>query len=91
MADLKQIGRLAMRVEGQHWNAYYAMPGTMEGAVYLGSIAMAFVDGKPARRDAFMSLMKEAVADLIEQTTGTRPIWPNGEHPAPEHERAGSA
>ena len=36
------IGRLAMRVEGELWSAYYAMPNTMEGAVFLGSIAMRF-------------------------------------------------
>lgn len=83
-----QIGRLAMRHEGQWWNAYYALPGTMEGALLLGSIAMRFVDNE-ARRTAFMDLMREAVGDVIQEKTGQRPTWPNGPQAAPEHERAG--
>lgn len=84
-----KMGRLALRHEGANWNAYYAMPGTMEDAIFLGSIAMRFVVGNTARRDAFMAFMREAVADLIEELTGQRPSWPEGEQPAPEHERAG--
>jgi hypothetical protein len=39
MPDMTQIGRLALREEGEWWNAYYyAMPGTMDGALHLGSI-----------------------------------------------------
>lgn len=55
-----KVGRLAMRHEGTFWNAYYAMPDTMDGAVLLGSIAMRFV-ADATRRDRFMALMKEAV------------------------------
>ncbi len=90
MSVEKQIGRLAMRVEGTLWCAYYAMPNTMDGAVFLGSIAMAFVE-QPDRKEAFMALMREAVSDLIEERTGTRPTWPRGPEPAPEHERSGKA
>ena len=44
MSDRKeQMGRLAMRVEGDLWVAYYALPSTMKDAVFLGSIQMAFV------------------------------------------------
>lgn len=86
--DVK-IGRLALRHEGPSWNAYYALPGTMDGAVLLGSIAMRFVVGKDDRHRAFMALMQEAVSDLIEEMTGQRPTWPEGPHAAPEHERAG--
>jgi hypothetical protein len=85
----QQIGRLAMRHEGSFWNAYYAMPGTMEGAILLGSIAMSFVIGHPDRKDAFMNLMKKAVADIIEDVTGERPTWPDAPQLAPESERAG--
>ena len=77
-ADTGKIGRLAFRVEGKNWNAYYALPDTMMNAVYLGSIAMVFVHGKPKRKAAFMALMKEAVADVIEGKTGVRPHWPEG-------------
>lgn len=87
-AKTKQIGRLAMRHEGTFWNAYYAMPGTMDGAIPLGSVAMRFV-ATQERRDAFIGFMREAVSDLIEETTGVRPTWPEGAKPAPESERAG--
>lgn len=86
-----KVGRLAMRHEGANWNAYYALPGTMEGAIFLGSIAMRFVTDKPDRRAAFMDFMREAVGDLIEELTGHRPTWPEGAHAAPEHERSGHA
>jgi len=84
-----KIGRLALRHEGANWNAYYALPGTMAGAIFLGSIAMRFVDGKPDRKDAFIAFMREAVSDLVEELTGQRPTWPEGPHAAPENERAG--
>jgi hypothetical protein len=88
----KKIGRLAMRHEGTMWNAYYAESDTMEGALLLGSIAMAFV-GKDHldRKLAFMAMMQDAVADLIEEKIGQRPTWPEGAKPAPESERGGHA
>lgn len=86
----QQIGRLAMRHEGENWNAYYAMPDTMEGAILLGSIKMRFV-ATTERRDAFIAFMREAVADLIEETDGVRPTWPDGPRRAPEHEKSGNA
>lgn len=89
MNTTQKVGRLAMRHEGASWNAYYAMPGTMEGAIPLGSIAMRFVVNNPERKQAFMDMMRDAVSDLIEETTGHRPSWPEGAHAAPEHERAG--
>lgn len=84
-----KIGRLALRREGNSWNAYYALPDSMTDAVPLGSIAMAFVADNPVRKQAFMDLMRECVADILEQQTGIRPTWPEGVQPAPEHERAG--
>lgn len=85
-----KIGRLAMRHEGENWNAYYAMPGTMDGAIFLGSIRMAAVSPNyPERKAAFMDMMRDIVADIIEMETGQRPTWPEGAQPAPEHERAG--
>lgn len=87
MTDQK-IGRLALRDEGRTWTAYYAMPDTMKGAVVIASIAMKFVEN-PERKAAFMELMQECVADIIEEATGTRPTWPDGPQPAPESERGG--
>lgn len=75
-----------MRRDGKFWNAYYALPGTMNGALLLGSVALQFVQTQD-RRNAFMALMREGVADIIEQRTGVRPLWPNAPQPAPESER----
>jgi hypothetical protein len=88
----KKVGRLAMRVEGEFWVAYYALPDTMEGAIPLGSIRMATVGiprlaGIPRFKEAFMQLMWELVSDLIAQETGQRPKHYDVE-PAPEHEKA---
>lgn len=87
----QKIGRLAMRHEGASWNAYYALTDTMDGAVPLGSIAMRFIVANPARKTAFMDFMREAAADIIEELTGQRPIWPHEAEAAPERERAGHA
>ncbi len=84
-----QIGRLALRHEGENWNAYYAMPGTMEGAIYLGSIKMQFIQDE-GRKKIFMDLMREAVGDLIEEACGVRPIW-GGPASAPASERSGNS
>jgi hypothetical protein len=91
MSDTAQIGRLALRQEGDLWCAYYAMPDTMKGALFLGSIRMAIVTQQPASKAAFMRLMRVAVSDIIEERTGARPVWPNKPVAAPEHERGGNA
>lgn len=87
--DLTQIGRLALRQEGGMWCAYYAMPNTMEGALLLGTLRMP-IAAQPQHKVAFIALMQGAVADLIEEHTGTRLVW-NSPVSAPEHERAGNA
>ena len=84
----QKIGRLAMRDEGDYWNAYYAMPDTMEGAILLGSIAMRFIDDNELRKSLFMELMKQAVGDIIEPRTGGTVTWPNDLQTAPHHQRA---
>jgi hypothetical protein len=83
--DMVKMGRLALRHEGSMWNAYYALPDTMDGAVFLGSIQIAFVQNE-ARKKAFMALMQEAVGDILGETIGARLTWP-GPQPGPEHER----
>lgn len=85
MKDHAQIGRLALREEGSDWNAYYAMPDTMQGALFLGSIKMRFVMSEE-RKAAFIGLMREAVADLIEEQVGVRPTW-GGPKAAPFREK----
>jgi hypothetical protein len=84
--DEVKAGRIAFREEGSHWNAYYAMPDTMKDAIWIGSIAIGCVTNKPHRKREFMTLMRNVVADLMEETGGPRPIWRDPET-APEHER----
>lgn len=84
-AKLQQVGRLALRAEGENWNAYYAMNETMEGALYLSSIRLALVE-EPSRKQAFMDLMRASVGSILEGIVGTKPQW-NEPIAAPEHER----
>ncbi len=88
--NLLQVGRLAMRQEGGGWNAYYAMPDTMQGAVLIGSVRMGAMMGRPERKKQFMKLMQDIVDDIIQENTGVRPQWPDEPTPAPEHDRAGN-
>ncbi len=81
--------RLAMRAEGDFWNAYAAVTGTMDGAILLGSIRMALVEDRPMK-DAFMSLMQIGMEDLIQTVSGSDvQSWTI--NPAPQSERAGRA
>jgi hypothetical protein len=82
---MSQAGRLAFRIEGDTWVAYYALPDTMAGAIFMGSIKMLFVQDQDRKR-AFMDLMKSALGDFIE---GEVESWT--EQLAPEAERAGNA
>lgn len=84
---MAEVGRLALRQEGQWWHAYYAFPDTMADANLLGSIRMTAV-ANPERKAAFMGLMQDVVSDLIESAAGVRPDW-NEPQRAPEHERGG--
>lgn len=70
-----QIGRLVLRQEGEFWNAYYATPGTMDGALLLGSVHMRAVSHRDSRKSEFMLLMREVVSDFIEELCGERPVW----------------
>jgi len=91
MTGKQQVGRLAMRVEGDLWVAYYALPDTMKDALFLGSIRMAFVQDF-GNKQIFMALMRDAVSAILKGAVGADAEWPNPEGvPAPEHERGGRA
>jgi len=82
--------RLAMRVEGNKWNAYIAKGDTMDGAIWVGSIALRFVENNPQRKQAFIDLMTGAMTEVIEMFFGVKPDkWE--QRPAPERDRSGEA
>jgi hypothetical protein len=83
--DLTAVGRLALRQVGDQWVAFYAVPESMEGALELGRIQLVLVE-REERRRAFMNLMSDVVADLIEERVGVRPFMP-GPQPAPPPNR----
>jgi len=81
--------RIAFREEGNFWNAYLALPNTMNNAKLIGSIAMGAVKKNHEVKDGFMALMKQVLADAMESMAGfASPIdWEVT--PAPESERSG--
>jgi hypothetical protein len=92
--DLQEriLGRLAFRIEGTMWNAYWA-PGqhTLEGARLLGSIKVSLVSSRDGPvYDGFIQLMKKAFDSIVEEITGRTPEW-SVLRDAPEHERGGTA
>lgn len=80
------IGRLAFRVEGPEWVAYWASrQDSMDGAIRLGMIAMS-VAANPQVKDAFMSVMKLAFTVAVREAIGQTPQWSEPQ-PAPEEKR----
>lgn len=83
-----KVGRIALRHEGENWNAYYALPDSMEAPIPLGSIRMGAVDQSPEIKQHFIELMREVVSLIFYERFGVRPSWDEPQ-PAPEHERSG--
>ena len=83
-----QVGRLAMRHEGESWNAYYALADTMQDAILLGSINIDIVKKSAKAKQLFTELMTGVVSDMIEELLGERPSW-DDPVTAPESERSG--
>ena len=81
-----EVGRLALRAEGNMWNAYWAMPGTMKDAIWLGSIALAVIEKDKALKERFVSLMRDAVAYVLKDITG-KDVQAWDTRVAPTHER----
>jgi hypothetical protein len=86
MGDKSFPLRLAMRVEGHSWNAYAAKLDSMDDAIWIGSIAMRFIEDNEERKQTFLALMQEGFADVLEELFGQRPTW-NEPIAAPERER----
>ena len=87
---MKMKIRLALREEGNSWNAYMALADTMDGAKPIGSIAIGAIRKDPEIKNDFMELMKRVLALAIKETTGEAPdTWYT--NLAPESERGGNA
>ena len=85
---MKMKVRLALREEGSFWNAYLALPNTMDGAKLIGSIMIGAARKNPEIKEGFRLLMQQVLADAIENVTGEQPdTWDIT--PAPEAERSG--
>ena len=81
-------GRIALREEGEFWNAYYALPDTMEDAILIGSIRLAIVAKRPELGRQFTGLMRSVLDAFFEDILGKKAEWPNPEGvEAPERER----
>jgi|HubBroStandDraft_6_1064221.scaffolds.fasta_scaffold00530_44 hypothetical protein len=87
MGDKMEVGRLALRHEGEWWNAYWARSQlSMDGAVLLGSIRMSVAKGPV--KDAFIGTMTLAFGNMVKDVTGQDPTW-SEPRIAPESERSG--
>lgn len=82
--------RLAFRTEGDKWTCYVAKGDTMDGALWMGSVAMGIVRDE-GRKGEFMFLMSEALGDFLEEKFGPGVVSSWETTPAPEGERSGSA
>lgn len=87
---LQQQGRLAFRVEGDNWVAYWALPDTMKDAIYLASIRIGAVTHDQNIKAAFMELMRETVASLFRQSGIVVEGW-SDVRSAQDSERSGNA
>lgn len=73
MAEKQEMPfRIALRQEGDMWNAYLAPEG-VDNWLLLGSIRLSVVMKNRRAKDAFMKLMEDLVADVIEEVVGMRP------------------
>lgn len=88
--NTKKIGRLALRVEGPRWVAYFADHDSMDDAVEIGSMLMSVVGRSPQCKEKFRELMQLAMVDVIYNASGMEAEWGDATV-APECERAGNA
>ena len=72
------------------WNAYWALPDTVDGALLIGSIPMAAVQNVKQKL-AFMQLMKDALASMLAEEGIKIEDGRWTTQSAPEHERGGNA
>lgn len=69
VAFSKQAGRLAFRHEGDFWNCYYALPDTMEGAIFLSSTRLGNTHSEKLKKlfmDYNRSIINAIMGDRVE-------------------------
>jgi hypothetical protein len=81
---MNKSGRLAFRVEGTMWNCYYALPDTMQDAIYLGSLHMTIARNLKHKK-AFMNIMRNSLNEFFKDQNLIVDHWKT--ETAPEHER----
>lgn len=82
--------RLAFRIEGDFWNAYYVPHRySMKDAILLGSLRLSLAS-IPSIKSKFMVMMKDAFNYHVRELTG-RTIKFNPPQVAPENERTGNS
>lgn len=90
MAEQQRVSltrRLAMRVEGEWWVAYFAEMGTMERALELGRVRINLAE-IPEVKDATLAYFQTVMGEIVKAISGGLQIeWPNPPQPAPEHEK----
>jgi len=89
LTSKNQVGRIAMRSEGEYWNAYFAQNNTMEDALLLGSIRLSLVDTQNLK-DAYLAMISAMFQASIGKITGGKDILMPPKA-APECERSGNA
>jgi hypothetical protein len=76
-----QIGRIALRVEGDFWRAYFAEPDTMKGATMIGSIRLTCLTNPECKR-SFIDLMQQATAAVVLAAIDEEVVWPDDDRTA---------
>lgn len=85
------VGRLALRVEGHWWAAYWAPElTTMQGAVKLATIRLNIARNEEVK-EIFMRTARLAFSNIVKEVTGQDIIKWNEPEVAPESERSGNA
>jgi hypothetical protein len=88
---LQKVGRIAFREEGNLWNAYWALPNTMEDAILIASVKMGVVRSNADLKQAFMEFVRLAASRLLGEQFGDGVAEWQDPVLAPVSEKSGNA
>ena len=77
--ELRRIGRLAFRHEDKWYNCYYALPNSMEKALFIGCIPFTAVKDNRLLQEQFMALMRDTLNAIMTKQLGKPVIWKDHE------------